>query len=478
MKGPITRARSTLPSTPLLIRILAGLASGLALAGLAQSPSLTLSVGSTGAVSLEWTAVANAQGYRVEYRDALVGGEWLPCPWQDQWPQASTGWVDDAARLRGSRFYRVMAFTNERGAPVTMRLIRSYTTSELTTYLQQNGVPLAAQNGAEFHSVLYQTITADGAPTLASGAVMIPAGVTRALPLLSHQHGTVVLTNSVASQQGGEMALGLAWAGAGYVASLPDYLGMGMGSGPHPYSHARSEATAALDLLRAARVLCGQRGVTLNGQVFLIGYSQGGQATMALTREIETWHTNEFVITASAPMAGPYDMSGTMARVLTSNAPYASPYYLPYALFAFNGVYRLYSSVTQVLVEPYATTLPPLFDGRHSDSQINAAMPAVPAQILRPEFLQAFESDPDHPFRQALRRNDLYRWRPRSPMRMYHCAGDRTVPFANSVVARDNFHTNGATHVTLVDPYPLGDHGSGAAFCFLSAKSWFDSLKQ
>ena len=34
---------------------------------------------------------------------------------------------------------------------------------------------------------------------------------------------------------------------------MPDYLGMGESPGLHPYVHGESEATATLDMIRAAR---------------------------------------------------------------------------------------------------------------------------------------------------------------------------------------------------------------------------------
>lgn len=447
----------------------------------AATPGPTILPGLTpsNTAQLRWTAWPAAQGYRVEYRDTLSGGAWLPCPWQDQWPQAGTNWLDPQA-LAGQRFYRVMVLTNARGGVVSFTGPTTYTVASLNFFFGSSGITNRAQYEVDVFIVRYDTLTADGGPTRASGVVMLPRNVGRALPLLSHHHGTVLLTNNVASSGllNGEYGVGLVAASSGYACSLPDYLGMGSGSGLHPYVHARSEATAAIDLLRAARTLCAQRSVALNGQVFLLGYSQGGQATMATHREIELWHTNEFTLTASAPMAGPYDMSGTMAEVLTSDQGYANPCYMPYTLFAYNSVYRLYHSVTQALVAPYTTNLPPLFDGRHDEAAINAVMPPVPNQILRPDFLQAFRTDPNHPFRQALRRNDLYDWRPVALMRLYHCSGDRTVPYTNSVIARNRFHTNGATHVLLFDPAPGADHGGGAQPCFQTAKQWFDTLKQ
>ena len=48
---------------------------------------------------------------------------------------------------------------------------------------------------------------------------------------------------------------------------------------------------------------------------------------------IEEDYYDEFNITISLPMAGPYDMSGTMVDVMLDNTePYGKPYYLPYVL--------------------------------------------------------------------------------------------------------------------------------------------------
>ena len=68
---------------------------------------------------------------------------------------------------------------------------------------------------------------------------------------------------------------------------MPDYLGLGSSPSYQGYGHARSEATCVVDALRAGRSLCASNNVTLNGQLFLTGYSEGGQVTMAAHRELE-----------------------------------------------------------------------------------------------------------------------------------------------------------------------------------------------
>jgi hypothetical protein len=37
------------------------------------------------------------------------------------------------------------------------------------------------------------------------------------------------------------------------LSAMPDYIGMGGSPGLHPYVHAASEATASIDMIRAAR---------------------------------------------------------------------------------------------------------------------------------------------------------------------------------------------------------------------------------
>jgi hypothetical protein len=432
-----------------------------------------------GKAQLRWQDVPQASHYRVEYKDSLSGDLWKPAPLPDQWVIGGTSFTDLFSMTNRMRFYRLVAVTAPRGTLSYTRMFQQLTKAQLAVLLASAGIPITPVYDVKAYAIYYDTVTPDGLPVKASAAAIIPVVSGKSLPLMSYQHGTEFVTNRVASQGSGEYTMGLAFASVGYVVSMPDYLGMGLPIGMlHPYVHARSEATACVDSLRAVRILCSQAGVSLNGQLFLIGYSQGGQATMALHREIEFYHTNEFTITASAPMAGPYDMSGTMSELMIADRAYDSPSYLAYTIFSYNNVYRLYNSPSEFLVQPYDSTLPPLFDGAHSSSQINAAMPSVPSRILKPEFITQFKNNPDNPFRIILQANDLYRWRPRAPMNMYHCAGDNLVPFANSQVALTNFHALGATHVQLIDPYPQGTHGTGAPYCFYAAYQWFETLKQ
>ena len=443
---------------------------------------LKISKNPAGDLVIQWPQATNPTGYRLEYRNQFHTGSWIPCEPVAQWPSTNVSFVDTQGFSQPARFYRLVAnlpLENNRGKIISTKLIKSYSSNDLAILVAFAGIPVKPQYGVEVHQIIYQTINAKGTSVQASGAFIIPQNVKRSLPLLSYQHGTVLEKAAVASQGAGdELLVGMLLGSVGFATSMPDYLGLGISPGLHPYVHAKSSAIAVVDMLRASRSFCATKNQALNTQLFLMGYSEGGYATMAAHREIEQLHAGEFTITGSAPMAGPHDISGTMTQIMIGDQAYNTPYYLPFTLFAYNDVYRLFNLPNEILLEPYATKLPPLFDGYHSGGEINSLMPSVPSKIFRPDFLEAFRQNPQHPFLLALKENDLYDWTPVSPMHMYHCQGDVTVPFINSQIALNRFHSRGATHVQLIDPYPSGNHGTGALYCMLAAWQWFESLKQ
>jgi len=429
-------------------------------------------------MDLYWNDLGSAYGYAVESCSSLTDGDWQLADPVDYWPVPGTNWstpTTNAAFFRGRAAHRGRLVASEHLQTLSPPLI------DLLLYTFFGGSPpISAVYTVSVYSVTYETFDHRGASVLASGAVAFPAGSgIPSAPVVSYQHGTMFLrTDAPSTPLASDQGYGVAMGTHGYVVCMPDYLGLGTNSPPlHPYLHSRSEAVACVDMLRACRVfVTNSTSLALNGKLFIIGYSQGGHATLALQRELEQHHTNEFPITASAPMAGPHDLSGTTTDRLLSDVAYTNPEYLAYLLFGYNSVYPLFDSPSEVLKSPYYTTLPPVMDGAHAANEVRAEMPAVPKQIFKDEYLAAFQSDSNHPLRAALRTNDTFRWVPQAKTRLYHCAGDTVVPQANSLVAYSNFVAHGSTNATFEDPSPASDHGDGALPCFLAAKAWFDSM--
>jgi hypothetical protein len=444
-----------------------------------QGLRVTTARQTTNGFFLQWSNSVPGQSYTLQGRDRLANTIWLPLSSSQPWPTLQTQWYDPIFSTQTMRFYRVVGVQPAtRGKLLSATLMTNYSAFFLDLAFAANGINLTAQYGVNCYKVVYETIDPLGGRTVASGGLYLPQKTGVSWPLCSFSHSTVTQTNDVPSVAVTLDAFaGVAFASVGYVSVVADLLGLGSSPGMHPFLHARSEATASVDMLRAARNYCASNNISLNGQVFLAGYSQGGHTEMALHRELEMYHTNEFTVTASAPMAGPYDMSGVELNDLLSARCPPNPYYAAYVVVAYQSVYHLEPSWTNLLVLPYATTIPPLFNGNIAGSNINTALPACNiSSILTPAVLSSLTNDPASPLFAALRDNDLDRWKPIAPVRLYHCNGDQDVLYANSQVAYSNFVAQGA-NVQLVDPSPGADHSGCVIPSLEAAEAWFNTLK-
>lgn len=341
---------------------------------------------------------------------------------------------------------------------------------------------VTAQYDIDLYSVVYKTRDPFDKITNASGLLIIPLGVGKPLPLADYNHGTILRNSDVPSFQNYESKVGVLIGSQGFAICLPDYLGLGIGSGLHPFTHAKTEASAVIDMIRASKSVCKSISVTLNDQLFLCGYSQGGHSTMATHKMIEEKYSTEFTVTASAPMAGAFDVSGTMYELLLKDQAYPSPGYLVYTFFSYNYVYKLYPNLDEVLAAPYNTSLVPYFTPPTTSdlSLVETFLPAsrVPSAIFTPAFLQTLRNDDNNPLLVKLRENDLYDWTPKAPIQLCHCDGDQHVPYVNSEIARNRFIERGFTNVTLINPLPGGSHQTCIIPSFIATIKWFNTLKQ
>jgi len=335
------------------------------------------------------------------------------------------------------------------------------------------------------YKVAYVSEDQFGNSAAISGAVALPlarnGNAPEAASVVGYSHGTVLHKDGVPSREAGDVVIGLLLATDGYAVGLTDYLGLGDSPVFHPYSHAKTQAVAVVDMLRATRILAEDNELELNGQVFLTGYSQGGHATMAAQREIELYHSDEFRLVGSAPMAGAYDISGVQEQYLLAFDPYPTPGYLPYILYGYAEVYDYLPAPKSVLKPPYDSIVDANMNQVTTMGQLNDLCNPVPRLMLLDSVMDAYENDPNHPLKIALRDNDLHLgWVPQSNLRMYYCEGDDQVSYENSIVALDAFRAAGAPAVSaqrIDTDGNLLDHNDCAPNCLLAGKLWFDSLR-
>ncbi len=371
------------------------------------------------------------------------------------------------------------SYAENRGLLLSASLIATKTVEEI---ILEN--PLATLAGLDLrfdvaiYRITYQTQDAFGNRIPASGIISIPLEIPAGAPILSFQHGTITDRSHAPSvnpeKTGADLALYLMGA-RGYLVTVPDYLGLGSNIGLHPFMHAKTLAWAVIDLIRATRTMAADNDFPLNGQLFLAGYSEGGYATMAAQREIETYHAEELNITASAPMAGAYDLSGTMLQQVLSGEPLPRPMYFPYLLLAYNQIYGFDDNIGNLLNTKIATGITDLFDGSNDSDTINAMLPRTAPELFSPALLNTLRLGQYHPLSAALAHNDVYRWTPVSPTRLYHCLDDKHVPYSNALVAMEYFSAVGANHIRLETLF-FGNHQDCAIPALLKGSDWFDTL--
>lgn len=372
----------------------------------------------------------------------------------------------------------------QRGAVISYSVAGSYTADIIQSLFGPTLGEAANQLSYSYDIILYtlkyQTIDAKGNLVPASGLVVIPV-TSDAKPLLTFAHGTMLNSNNVPSKAGSGREAGLLFATEGYLSVLPDFLGLGSSEGLHLYMHAETEATATIDMLRAVKNMAKELNLSLNEQLFITGYSQGGHVAMATHKFIQEEYNSEFTVTASAPLAGPHDISGIMLDTLLLQKPYIEPAFLPYLLFSYNEAYDLYNDINSIFVAPYNSTLQNyIFPGSTFElTQLSAILPEsrIPTAILQPSIYQEIVEDLQHPVRLALADNNLYDWKPQAPMHLVHCGGDVTVPIANSEKAYEYMVRNGAANIQFTNPSNELDHIGCVVPSLLVTLEWFNSLR-
>lgn len=328
----------------------------------------------------------------------------------------------------------------------------------------------------------YRSIGVNGEPATLSAGLYVPEHCAGPFPLLAQAHGTQTERQSLTTRIEPDDEAIVFFAARGYLVVTTDYLGLGESNFPyHPYLHADSEASAIIDSIRAARQAAQRLGIPINDQVMLFGYSQGGHAAMAAQREIERNHRDEFHLVASAPMAGPYSLSmtflGSWFGHTAGQENTLATGLLAYALVSYNRVYgTLYQQPEQIFAARYANDIERLFSGSFDlwDMYEQELLPPGGHlnELRNPELTAGFIVDERHPLREALRRNDLVDWTPRTPTILCGSRRDAIVDFNNTYAAQASFKARGVDVpvIDVADDVPAeasgAEHHGYAFLCY------------
>lgn len=366
----------------------------------------------------------------------------------------------------------------ERGGIVTTREIDIYTPPKIQALLDLANFqpPFALAHNVKAVKIEYMTPRPDGELVNATGAVFIPE-TTGKFPVICYQHGTQTQRYQVPSLGLGISDAGLApsvAASMGYICVAADYLGLGDSYIVPPYLLAENTANTVIDMIRASMTYLSSQGVETDGSLYLTGYSQGGQVTMATHHEIEKNHSDEFQVTASAPLAGPYDLEATIDTVIAWGR-YKRPILMAYLMNSYNHYYG-WDRLSEIFQEPWASEIPDYFDGSQSMNVINNRLPLALDSLLLESFINNYKAGGEEDFRNAIQENSLLNYVPDAPVRLIHGDADKTVPYSNSVTAMEFYKSHNKTNVELVTVE--GDHETAAEAAIVGAMIWFKSLRE
>ncbi|MFN2313637.1 MAG: alpha/beta hydrolase family protein, partial [Bacteroidales bacterium] len=336
-------------------------------------------------------------------------------------------------------------------------------------------------SGVNIYSVTYRTIFM-GEEVTASGLICIPS-VPGTYPVLSFQNGTNTLHSAAptADPQGLQFQMIEYIASTGYVVIIPDYLGFGASKQmTHPYLHKESTVQTVVDMLYAVTEFDQDvaKDLTITNESYLIGYSQGGWATLALVEALENDYSADFTVRAASCGAGPYDLGYVNSYVL-GQTQYPMPVYFAYIANTYSQ-YDLYSNdLADLFNAPYADLIPGLFDGLHTPEQINAELSVNIAELFKAEYISGYSTSATYQgVRNALTVNSIQGWDTNVPILFLHGTADTQVMPVLSENMHNAMTTAGSSPVTClyVTLEGLG-HGTGTVPAVLAGLEFFKAFR-
>lgn len=363
----------------------------------------------------------------------------------------------------------------EQGEINKMENIGFFTQNDIQNFLDSQNIqaPFVLSYDVKVISVEYYTVDNNGELIITSGAFLIPQEVAN-LPLLSIQHGTVAKRDNVASvfpTNSTSGIVGLITASMGYLTIIPDYPGFGVSKISHPYIHGESLIPSVIDFIRAALYYCSEKQVTLNDQLFLTGYSEGGYVSLLTQKEIEENYKGEFHLTAVAPLSGPYDLKGSCDTIFSSN-DYSSPAYVAWILTAYNEIYN-WNKLDEMFQYPYSSIMPSLFDGSNTWGEIVNSLPSTFSTLMKSDFVDSYNNGSEVELINAFEENTILNWSPQSPIHFFHGDSDNIVPYYNVTTAITKLNSNDIQ----LTPIPGGTHETAGPAAIFGAIEWFETFR-
>ena len=235
----------------------------------------------------------------------------------------------------------------------------------------------------------------------------------------------------------------------GYIVFAPDYIGYGSSEdSPHPYLHKRSVAQTTVSMLRSASDALDKEGIPFQRDLFIMGYSQGGHAALAVAEALQNSSMN-FEIQAVSAGGGPYDMFHTVREHLDQKN--LMQIFVTQLLQSYSYIYN-WNLDDIVRKEDYADIISSSFRHKSLPRAVRG-LPDRTDDLFRSQFIQDIKrrGEEDNPFQMSLKENSVYDWIPGFPVLLFHVKGDEFVPYKNMEIAYQSFRSRIGRNVRRQD---------------------------
>jgi pimeloyl-ACP methyl ester carboxylesterase len=348
-------------------------------------------------------------------------------------------------------------------------------------YPEMDAIAGNAQYSVQIFKIAYNTHYKTDLVT-ASGLVCIPLA-DESFPVLSFQNGTNTKHGNAptADPLNFNYFLLEMISGNGYIVLIPDYLGFGESKNLlHPYYQRESTNNAIIDLMNACHELMQQKEVlaTSNGTNYLMGYSQGGWATLSVLDDLENRNSDGHSVAAVSCGAGAYDLIAMSIYVLSQDT-FPGPLYLPYFIYSQQQYGSLTDPLDKYFQEPYAGIIPDLFDGSYSNGEINSQLTDSVGKLVTEDLRNNFATGESFlTLRTLLSENSVIAWNTNTKIHIYHGTNDINVPPAQSLSLYNNFLSTGVnpSDISHIELDGL-THESGIIPWGIMTINWFNELE-
>ena len=372
---------------------------------------------------------------------------------------------------------------------VSKKLVVEFKKDYITSMLDLASIQIPEVAGIKSHvisdisvyKIVYKT-TINGNDINASGLICVPV-TSGDYPVLSFQNGTNTVYADAPSASPSDYTHQLieSIASMGYVVLIADYPGFGESSQiPHPYLVKEPTVRSLVDLLYTAKEIGSSEfpGITFRNEYYLLGYSQGGWATFALDKALETDYASDFSVKGASCGAGSYNIPQLLESMLNQQT-YPVPAYMAYIVNAYTAYNQFTNPASDIFNPPYASKISSLFNGTLSLDQIDTQLTTSVPDLLNPDFITGFGSSPRYSLvNTSLANNSITAWHTLVPLLFTHGEKDTEVdPSSTENMFNEMIAAGTSPDICKKLTIPNVDHGPGAVPCMISGLLFLDNIK-